>query len=201
MRADVFETTYRDYLAKLSKQDLLAIKDVLGVEVFQNIVNIDYFTNTYQVSTTGIESEPDDVDFSTKIVLLKYLLHNPSISHKEVDEWGPYRSFRDSAPLINYFAVNVLDRISQSFTNKVAMLKECVARLGGKEQQVEGYDLVAKITALPRVPIMIYFNDQDDLFPTSCSVLFRSSAPFYLDMECLAITGVHLADRLIEKVT
>jgi len=52
---------------------------------------------------------------------------------------------------------------------------------------------------LPRVPVVLNFNDTDDLFPANCSVLYRASAELFLDMECLAMTGTLLAGRLIHS--
>jgi hypothetical protein len=49
---------------------------------------------------------------------------------------------------------------------------------------------------LPRVPLLLLFNDADDEFPAACSVLFERRAAGYLDMECLAMLGMQLARRL-----
>jgi hypothetical protein len=43
----------------------------------------------------------------------------------------------------------------------------------------------------------VNFNDRDNLFSASCSVLYRSSAVHFLDMECLAMTGTLLTGKLI----
>ena len=39
-------------------------------------------------------------------------------------------------------------------------------------------------------------NDRDVDFPAKCSILFERRADKYLDMECLAMLGWLLADRL-----
>ncbi|MFH0824282.1 MAG: DUF3786 domain-containing protein [Pseudomonadota bacterium] len=41
------------------------------------------------------------------------------------------------------------------------------------------------------------FYDRDDEFPSHCSILFERRAEKYPDMECLAITGWILAERLM----
>ena len=41
--------------------------------------------------------------------------------------------------------------------------------------------------ALPKVPVIVLFNDADDEFPTQCSLLFERRAESYLDAECLAM--------------
>jgi hypothetical protein len=46
------------------------------------------------------------------------------------------------------------------------------------------------------VPLLLLFNDADEGFPAACSVLFERRAGGYLDMECLAMSGMLLAERL-----
>ena len=53
-----------------------------------------------------------------------------------------------------------------------------------------------KLHPLPKVPVLLLFNDADDEFPADCKVLFERRAEHYLDMECLAILGNILADYL-----
>jgi hypothetical protein len=43
--------------------------------------------------------------------------------------------------------------------------------------------------ALPKVPVVMLFNDADDEFSATCSVLFERRAENYLDPECLAMVG------------
>jgi hypothetical protein len=53
--------------------------------------------------------------------------------------------------------------------------------------------------ALPRVRIYLIFNDEDEDFPADCSLLFEKQAAQYLDMECLAMIGMVIAERLAGK--
>jgi hypothetical protein len=47
--------------------------------------------------------------------------------------------------------------------------------------------------ALPKVPVLLLFNDEEDMFPAQCSVLFQSDCAGYLDMESIAMVGIGLA--------
>ena len=58
------------------------------------------------------------------------------------------------------------------------------------------YDISVKFQALPRIPLLLLFNDRDDEFPSNCSVLFKGNAGYFLDPECLAIPGGLLFRRL-----
>ena len=53
--------------------------------------------------------------------------------------------------------------------------------------------------ALPRVRIYLIFNDADENFPADCSLLLEKQAAKYLDMECLAMIGMVLAERQAGK--
>ena len=58
------------------------------------------------------------------------------------------------------------------------------------------YDLCMQFNALPKVPVLMLFNDADAEFPAQCSVLFERRAEHYLDMECLAMVGMLLFESL-----
>ena len=50
--------------------------------------------------------------------------------------------------------------------------------------------------SLPKIPVLLLFNDSDEEFPAQCTVLFERSAENYLDMECLAMVGMLLFEWL-----
>ena len=54
-----------------------------------------------------------------------------------------------------------------------------------------------KFDVLPRIPLLLLFNDADEDFPAHCSVLFEKRADTFLDAECLAIAGRLLFNKLI----
>ena len=54
-----------------------------------------------------------------------------------------------------------------------------------------------RVPALPRIPLLLLFNDADDEFAAQCAILFERRADRYLDMECLAIIGSLLADAWV----
>jgi len=112
-------------------------------------------------------------------------------------EWCTYREFRDGAPLVSYFTTNTNKTIETQFGGRIELLKERCSELGGRFEANESYDLSVTFFCLPRIPVMLNFNDADDMFPAGCSVLYRRSAQYYIDMECLAMTGTLLAGKLL----
>jgi hypothetical protein len=53
-----------------------------------------------------------------------------------------------------------------------------------------------EFTALPKIKLLLLFNDSDDEFPASCSVLFQKQAEEYLDPESLIMIGIAFTNRL-----
>ncbi len=58
------------------------------------------------------------------------------------------------------------------------------------------YDLSYRFEALPRLSLLLLFNDADEDFPAKCMVLFEKHAEEYLDLESLAMTGAILVRNL-----
>jgi len=190
MSKNIYDLTYRNYLAQIEGLDLALLGEKLGCEAEGNEVLIPLFGKLHRVSEKGI------VDPSGKqpaldlcVVLFKYLLLCPEVPPKE-KEWVSYRGLKDSGPLTNYFANDVERAIAEHFTGARDQLEKASLTLGGWPPAMEvSYDLSVQFDALPRVPMMVLFNDSDDEFPAKCSLLFENRAEHYLDAECLAMLG------------
>jgi hypothetical protein len=91
--------------------------------------------------------------------------------------------------------------IAREFSGRPADLRQTAETLGGRPPSIAyRYDISLVILALPKVPLLLLFNDADDEFPAACSVLFERRAERYLDMECLAMVGMLFADYLLKKL-
>jgi hypothetical protein len=190
MKEDVFEKTYRDYMAQVRNVDFGAIAPRLGATLENDQAIIPLFGKGYRVSQTGIaDPSGKKPTFDTCVILCKYLLLCPDVKPAEKD-WVSYRGFKDSGPLTVYFANDVERAISEYFSGRLPEMEEASGKLGGYPPAVEvTYDLAVQFDALPRVPLMMLYNDADDEFPAKCSVLFERRAESYLDAECLAMLG------------
>ena len=92
-------------------------------------------------------------------------------------------------------------RSSTSFSNPVFLgvtqLEMACREIGGHlPESTFSYDLCMQFNALPKIPVLVLFNDTDDEFPAQCAVLFERRAEKYLDMECLAMVGMLLFEYL-----
>ena len=199
-KAKVFEETYRNYLKQLAAIDYLARADILGARTSGQELIIEFYGEEYRVSDDGItDPSGQKANFAVCVVLCKYILVCP----KEVMQdgiWVTYREFKDAGPLIGYFNTNTNKTIESTFSGRTDLLIRASRKLGAAPvEDGAAYDLSLMFKALPRIPVLLRFNDGDAEFPAHCSILFRQSAEHYLDMESLAIVGTFLAGNLIRS--
>ena len=193
----IYEQTYKDYLARIAELDFHFLADKLGMQLDGQDVIIPFFGKPYRVSAGGI-SDPSNRQphLSVTVILCKYLLMCPMIEPLE-GNWMSYRDFKDAAPLIRAFYNTVIHPIAEIFSGRLAELEKAGEKIGGyAPADAFSYDLNIRFDALPKVPVLLLFNDKDDEFPAQCSVLFEKRAENFLDMECLAMVGMLFVEYL-----
>ena len=194
----VFEETYQKYLLEIQKTDYLSRSTLLGASISNNALEIPLYDRLYRVGFKGIEDcGGNPVTPAVRVILCKYVLMCPVALPRLTDKLMTYREFKNAGPLISYFTTNTNKTIETTFSGKRDVFQERSQQLGGTVRDDQSYDLSVEFFALPRIPVIVNFNDRDDLFPATCSILYRASAEIYLDMECLAMTGTLLAGKLI----
>lgn len=198
-QAAIFEKIYHDYLDDISAIDLRDRADILGIRIEKDTAVIPFFNTNYQVSPAGVtDPEGRRPLHATSVVLCKYLLLCPETTPQGSD-WVAYRDFMDATPFVGGFSTNTEQAIAKNFTNAADALVEACTALGGTAAVEDvSYDVSMRVDALPRVPLLMLYNDADEEFPAQCSVLFERRAEKYLDMECLAIVGWLLSDFLMQ---
>jgi len=189
-KESVFKKTYENYLAQVDRIDFNSVKQKLGVEVEKNKIIIPLFGKPYEISTAGIlDLGRKQPMFDICVILCKYILLCPQIPPKRQD-WVSFRDLKDSGPLTSYFINDVEQAIATKFNGRLGDMKNACRILKGYSPDIEvSYDLSMQFDALPKVPVVMLFNDADDEFSASCSILFQRRAENYLDPECLAILG------------
>jgi hypothetical protein len=200
-KSSVFEETYTNYRAQIGGLDFKKIADRLGAEMVGEELIIPFFGKPIRVSTTGI-SEPSGgrPNFSVCVVLFKYLLlcpdHDPT-----GNDWASFKDFKDSAPFAAAFFNYTEIPLAKYFSGRLKDLEAACRRIQGHPPATTfSYDLCMQFTALPKIPVLMLFNDADEEFPAQCAVLFERRAENYLDMECLAMVGMLLFECLKRAV-
>ena len=196
-KAPVFEKIYRDYLKQVNRIDLEPRLERLGVYMDENEVVIPFYGALYRISASGIRDPFDrQPAHAVSVLLFRYLILCPD-TPPSADNWVSYKDFKDAAPFVGGF-VNTAERpIARDFSGQLGALEQACKAIGGRDPGRElSYDLAMRLDPLPRVPMLLLFNDRDEEFPAQCSLLFERRAEEYLDMECLAMAGMALPEYL-----
>lgn len=196
-KSSVFEETYTNYLARIGGLDLKNIAGRLGAETEGDELIIPVFGKPMRVSAAGI-SEPSGSrpNFSVCVILFKYLLLCPGHDPAEKD-WSSFKDFKDSAPFAGAFFNYTEVPLAKYFSGRLEDLEDACRRIHGHPPAATfSYDLSMQFHALPKIPVLLLFNDVDKEFPAQCAVLFERRAENYLDMECLAMVGMLLFEYL-----
>jgi len=193
----IYDQTYKDYLSRIAELDFPFIADKLGMKIDGHQVVIPFFGKPYRLSARGITDLSNrQPHLSVSVILCKYLLMCPMIEPLG-GNWMSYKDFKDAAPLIQAFYNTVTQPIAETFSSRLAELETAGKKIGGCPPTEEyPYDLAMQFDALPKIPILLLFNDKDDEFPAQCSLLFEKRAQKFLDMECLAMVGMHFFEYL-----
>lgn len=195
--SDIFDKIYRTYLADVSSIDLEKAKKRLGIDAAEGKIRIPFFGSVYHVSSEGVTDEQGHrPPHLVSVILCKYLLLCPQDDPAGSD-WVTYKDFKDAAPFVIGFRTNAEDPIARLFAGRLRELEDAARNLAGHPVDIGvASDLALRFDALPKVPLLLLFNDRDEDFPAQCTLLFERRAERYLDMECLAMIGWALADRL-----
>ena len=200
-KAPIFEETVRQYLVRVAQLDLAGMAETLGITVEQREAFIPFLGKTYRVSPSRIiDASNREPIHAVSVVLLKYLILSPGRVPPGGEDWVSYKDFRDAAPFVNGFVNNSERAIARNFTGRLEQLQAAAGSLGALPPSLElSYQFTARIQALPQIPLLLLFNDEDEDFPAQCTLLFQRRAEKFLDMECLAIIGWLLADCLAQE--
>jgi len=194
----IYQQTYDDYLEMIRTINLDSISHKLGAIYERNKIKIKLFNNEYTVSEEKIsDSSGHKPSHDICVILSKYILLCP-VNSPDDQEWVSYRNFKDSAPLVNYFKNEVEEAIGSQFSGKLKALQEASETLGGYLPSLNAnYDFSIQFDALPKIPVILLYNNSDEEFPATCSILFESKCEKYLDCECIAMLGRQLYTQLV----
>lgn len=197
--SEIFEKHYEDYCAQIAAANFESIKDVLGIEHDGHRLQIPFYNRQYLASSDGItDTSGNRPDYMVCVILSKYILLCPGQPHHD-PEWASFKDMKRASHFlnVNFFASDTEAAIAKHFSGRLEDLSEACEKLGGSPHEMQvSYDLSMQFKALPRISVLLLFNDGDEEFPARCSVLFQRHAQFYLDPESLAMTGAFLAGSL-----
>jgi hypothetical protein len=193
----VFEETYHAYLQQIACLQLEDRRAILGFEIQADRAAIPFFNTCYFVGAKGIADQHGNVPhLSICVILCNYLLMCPD-TLPPAGNLAAFKDFKDAGPLIHYFDGSVQGKVARSFAGKRTALENACRKLGGIPLQDDWPYLVKyRFNGLPRVPLYLLFNDEEEGFPARCSILFERRTEAFLDMESVAMLAGALSHLL-----
>lgn len=197
--SNIFEQHYRQYCAEMAKVDFGSAGEILGLVRDGGRVGIPFFNQTYWVSHEGItDGAGQQPGYGLCVILAKYVLRCPDRIHTD-PEWVAFKDFKKDSHFtnVNYFASDTERALEKRFAGRLdELVRACQAVGGERRDMAMPYDLSVVFTALPRLSLLLLFNDADEEFPARGTVLFQKHGEQYLDPESLAMTSASLVRRL-----
>jgi len=177
--------------------------ELLGVRKTGPSFVVDFFNRKILVSKQGVmDAQSLELTSAVKVLLLKYLLLCPDIIHEAThnettNKLVTFREFSNAGPLFSSFTTNTAKIIETTFSGNLAKLEAQCARFGGTLVKTASHDLSVRFRALPRIPIILNFNDREEMMPANASFLYHDNADTYLDLQSLMVTCTYLTGLLI----
>ena len=90
-----------------------------------------------------------------------------------------------------------MNAVSKLYEGRRDILKSVAFNLGGiAPDESYPYDVAVVFKILPRIPVLLLFNDRDEEFAAQTVILFERRSERFLDAECLAILAATIPDWL-----
>ena len=197
-----FEDKFISCFSRILDIDFLKNGAALGVELEQESLVFNFFSRKIRFSREGIEDiEGNLLTPAVKYLLCNYLLNFPDPNWERSEGLVTLREIPGSGPLFSSFTANTGKIIKTSFSGKLKDLKTRSLLLGGEILDNPSFDISLKFFPFKMVPIILNFNDEDEMMGSSATFLFQDNAYKYLDLESLSIITTCLTGLLISDET
>ncbi|MBL0716819.1 MAG: DUF3786 domain-containing protein [Desulfosarcina sp.] len=196
----IFDEKYQEYLPLIKNFDFSKKAEILGIQTEDQSSSFKFFNRRIIFDRKDFNDVTgNEVTFAIKVLLCKYLLMCPEKISENSNRLVTFREFINAGPLFSYFATNTGKIIETTFSGNLEKLKKQCLKLGGIIMETESYDLSVRFLALPRIPVILNFNDKDELMPAKAVFLYHENADVYLDLQSLTITCTYLTGLLIQS--
>jgi len=197
----IFDQKLNHDFSRVEKIDFFKNAEILGIRQKNESLIFDFFNRQIIFSQEGfVDAKGLPLTDSVKEVLCQYLLMCPDPMYENSDKLVTLREFSESGPLFSRFTANAGKIIETTFSgNLEKLINRCLA-LGGTILKNASYDLSVRFKALSRIPIILNFNDKDDMLPASAGFLFQDNADKSLDLKSLSILCTYLTGQLIHEI-
>lgn len=166
----------------------------LGAGLVDGSLSVRCLGRDFLVGPDGTISATGPLAPWMQILLLHYVRTRGSVENA-----GPWVSFTDlKAGLMKgkSFARDCEEPLRALFDRDPEPAERALERLGGERQQGTPAPVAWKISALPRVPVLLLYWPHDEEFPSKTIILFDASGDRFLDVESLTF----LIEGLVKNI-
>lgn len=189
--SNVFEKNYLDYCTQIEAVDIESIKHILGIKNYKDGYLVPFFNEEIHILHHEIlDLSGNRPNYIISVIIAKYILLSPE-KLKIIEGWASFKDFKKEANFISTsaFSADTEKGIAKHFSGRLNELKKASEKSDGLHHELgTSYDLAMTFNALPRISILLLFNDRDEEFPAKCTLLFQKHAEYYLDPESLIMT-------------
>jgi hypothetical protein len=203
-QSHIFDKIYRQYCDQIAKVDFESIRNILGIGYGDNgSLCIPFFNKRHLVSRNGIKDvQGNRANSVVSTILSQYVLLCPDEMHLN-PEWVSFKDFKRASysTVAIGFSSESERVIKKHFSGRLDALSKACASFGGSQCKMNvSYDLVVQFNALPRISLLLLFNDNDNDFSANCTILLNRDAEYYLDPESLVMVKGYLGNNLIKQL-
>jgi hypothetical protein len=187
-------------LSQICKLNIDSITGILGVRKNSRGYRFDFFNREILFDHNDFfDISGEALQPAIKLAFCQYLLNHPANPPESSGKLVTFREFSEAGPLFSRFSENTNKTIEQTYSNRLVDLEKKCRQLFGIKVNKPSYDLSFRFKALPKIPVIIQFNDTDELLPASSTLLFHGDAENYLDKKSLATIATYLTGLLIRQ--
>jgi hypothetical protein len=110
--------------------------------------------------------------------------------------WVSFTELKSALMKSKSFARDCEEPLRGLFDRDAGRTERALERIGAAREPGTPAPVAWKLSALPRVPVLILYWPQEEEFPSKCKVLFDATADRYLDVESLTFLIEGLAKNL-----
>jgi len=145
------------------------------------------------IEVTYQESD-EEVPLWSKILILHYLVKSEGLPL--TDTWVNFRQIPGGSTYYPAFVKRSQKPLCDFFSDRLDLLERAARTLGG--EKTDYGDRAVRITALPRVPVVLVCWSGDEEFQSEAHILFDSSVSSYLSTEDVAVLSQQTVFSLIK---
>lgn len=175
-------------------EDIKTIKGRLGasdkhVDILGIRVNLE--------TGEAIDSLTDDKININRLVPYLYY-YSKAQDNGVTNDWVKFNALSGSWACRFSFDEEDVKILTSAFLEKKEKLFEGLERIGGK--RVDHGDAGFEVSFLPRVKVLLIFEDEDEEFPASIRLLYDKNSIFYQPHELLGVVSSFLASRALKAI-